>query len=120
MYTCIYTVTKYTKIFVRSYRLISCRGQFWFLLTWRFRSWISKLHPADGACAESHPNDGRHVGLRSEHMHVESELLSDLPHHSQPLLVVGPTATDKDTHVVLQELVLVLRQCTDYALYMKT
>lgn len=68
------------------------------------------LNLADWPCAKGHSHDGRHVGLRSIHVHVESELLPNLPHHSQALLVVGPPTTDKDTHVVLQKLVLVLRQ----------
>ena len=107
--------------FVRSYRLISCRGgQFLFLLAWRFWSWMSTPNPADGPCTEGHSHNGCHVALGSIDVHVESKLLPDLPHHSEALLVVGTSATDKDTHVVLQELVLVLRQCTYYALCMET
>lgn len=77
---------------------------------------MSTLNLADWPCAKGHSHDGRHVGLRSIHVHVESELLPDLPHHSQALLVVGPSAADEDAHVILQELVLVLRQSTYDAL----
>ena len=77
---------------------------------------MSTLNLADWPCAEGHSHDGCHVGLGSIDVHVESELLPDLPHHSQALLVVGPSAADKDTHVVLQELVLVLGQSTYNAL----
>ena len=62
---------------------------------------------------QGHANNGGHVGLGSEDVKRNIQVLSNLSHHPQSLLIVGPGSPHKDANLVLLQLDLELLQRSD-------